>query len=65
MKEHPQLSEWVMEYQVRKELGGYFPEEDEYDKQHFYRHLYLSLKKEEMKKHAMDKLKSQARRGGN
>ena len=47
---------------IRKDLGGYFPEE--YDKQEFFISYYSAISQKEEKKRRMDELKALSKRGG-
>ncbi len=61
-KLNPQLHIWRIEYMIRKELGGYFPEE--YDKQQFFISLYSANANQQEKKSRMERLKGMVRRKG-
>ena len=46
---------WTLEYNIRKELGGFFPEE--YDKQFYFSQLFLAINKKKQNDTAMNKLR--------
>lgn len=52
-----------MEYVVRKELGGYFPENQE--KAFFFMYFCTAMAEQQRRKIALEKLKLLAMKGGN